>query len=80
MNEYYRIPPLGQHYTQRWAKEDIENERQKGAGAGGAAAEGNGESKVRTCLNNFVSDQNNQLLELLLLLLFNCHPQNHLRI
>ena len=46
MNEYYRIPPLGQHYTQRWAKEDIENERQKGAGAGGATSEGNGESKV----------------------------------
>ena len=46
MNEYYRIPPLGQHYTQRWAKEDIENERQKGAGAGGTATEGNGESKV----------------------------------
>merc|ERR1719384_910852 len=46
MNEYYRIPPLGQHYTQRWAKEDIENERQKGTGAGGAASEGNGESKV----------------------------------
>ena len=46
---YYRIPPLGQHYTQRWAKEDIENERQKGAGAG-ATSEGNGESKVGRCV------------------------------
>jgi transcriptional adapter 3 len=43
MSEYHRIPPLGQHYTQRWAKEDIENERQKGAAsaaAGGSAASG----------------------------------------
>jgi transcriptional adapter 3 len=32
MTEYYRIPLLGQHYTQRWAKEDLENERLKSAG------------------------------------------------
>ena len=38
MSEYHRIPPLGQHYTQRWAKEDIENERQKGAASATAGA------------------------------------------
>lgn len=32
MTEYYRVPKLGQHYAQRWAKEDIENERMKGSG------------------------------------------------
>ena len=32
MSEFYRVPKLGQHYTQRWAKEDLENERVKGAG------------------------------------------------
>ena len=40
LSEYHRIPPLGQHYTQRWAKEDLENERVKGSaqasGADGA--------------------------------------------
>ena len=30
MGEYYRVPPLGQHYAIRWAKEDIENEKAKG--------------------------------------------------
>lgn len=29
MSEYHKIPPLGQHYTQLWAKEDMENERIK---------------------------------------------------
>ena len=46
MSEYFRIPPLGQHYTQRWAKEELENERQKSAaaatsGPGAAAAPAN---------------------------------------
>ena len=31
MGEYFRVPKLGQHYAQRWAKEDLENERVKGA-------------------------------------------------
>merc|ERR1712141_660286 len=31
LSEYYRIPKLGQHYTQRWAKEDMESERLKGS-------------------------------------------------
>ena len=34
MGEYFRIPSLGQHYTQRWAKEELENERQKSAASG----------------------------------------------
>ena len=29
MSEYYRVPPLGQHYAIRWAKEDIEAEKIK---------------------------------------------------
>jgi transcriptional adapter 3 len=31
MSDYYRVPKLGQHYAQRWAKEDLENERVKGS-------------------------------------------------
>ena len=31
LTEYYRVPKLGQHYTIRWAKEDMESERLKGA-------------------------------------------------
>ncbi len=34
LSEYYRVPPLGQHYTQRWAKEDLENERMRSGGGG----------------------------------------------
>jgi len=30
MSEYYRVPPLGQHYAIRWAKEDLEMEKAKG--------------------------------------------------
>ena len=30
MSEYYRVPPLGQHYAIRWAKEDLEAEKSKG--------------------------------------------------
>lgn len=30
MSEYYRVPPLGQHYQIRWTKEDIEAEKAKG--------------------------------------------------
>jgi len=29
MGEYYRVPPLGQHYAIRWAKEDMEAEKAK---------------------------------------------------
>ena len=29
MGEYYRVPPLGQHYAIRWAKEDLEAEKGK---------------------------------------------------
>jgi len=31
MSEYFQVPKLGPHYAQRWAKEDLENERVKGA-------------------------------------------------
>lgn len=31
-SEYFKSPKLGQHYAQRWAKEDLENERVKGSG------------------------------------------------
>ena len=30
MSEYYRVPPLGQHYAIRWAREDLEAEKAKG--------------------------------------------------
>ena len=45
MSEYYRVPPLGQHYTQRWAKEDLENERQKSSGGSGNE-DSNGPAKM----------------------------------
>jgi hypothetical protein len=32
---------LGQHYTQRWAKEDLENERLRGAADANASIDGN---------------------------------------
>ena len=38
MSEYYRVPQLGPHYTQRWAKEDLENERLKSAAASGSGS------------------------------------------
>jgi len=30
MSEFHRVPPLGQHYSIRWAKEDLELEKSKG--------------------------------------------------
>lgn len=32
MSEYFRVPKLGQHYTSRWAAEDMEYERTKSNG------------------------------------------------
>ena len=50
MGEYFRLPKLGQHYTQRWAKEDLENERVKGhsnpEGVDGSGAADNGSEKM----------------------------------
>ncbi|XP_035686972.1 transcriptional adapter 3-A-like isoform X2 [Branchiostoma floridae] len=30
-SEYYKVPPLGKHYTQRWAQEDLLEEQKEGA-------------------------------------------------
>ena len=32
MSEYFRVPKLGQHYTIKWANEDLEYERNKSSG------------------------------------------------
>jgi transcriptional adapter 3 len=50
MSEYHRAPKLGQHYTQRWAKEDLENERLKSAGDPNAAMDGKGADEAALLL------------------------------
>ena len=35
LSEYFRVPKLGQHYTIKWANEDLEYERSKSAAAQG---------------------------------------------
>ena len=30
-SEYYKIPPLGRHYTLRWAQEDLQDEQKEGS-------------------------------------------------
>merc|ERR1712029_1190899 len=42
MSEYFRVPKLGQHYTIKWANEDLEYERNKSAAGGGAEGSENG--------------------------------------
>lgn len=39
MSEYFRVPKLGQHYTIKWANEDLEYERSKSAAANDANSE-----------------------------------------
>jgi len=46
MTEYYKVPKLGQHYTQRWAKEDLENERLRGAADANASIDGKGSEEA----------------------------------
>jgi transcriptional adapter 3 len=50
MAEYHRVPKLGQHYTQRWAKEDLENERMKSAGDPNVAIDGKGSEEAAQLL------------------------------
>merc|ERR1739844_786572 len=40
LSEYQRVPKLGQHYTQRWAKEDLESERLKSSSDPNASNDG----------------------------------------
>jgi len=42
MGEFYRTPPLGTHYSIRWAKEDLENEKAK------SSSGENGDIKIKT--------------------------------
>lgn len=39
-SEYQRVPPLGRHYAQRWAQEDLQEEQTQGARAAGGGAQG----------------------------------------
>merc|ERR1719384_1493893 len=58
LSEYYRIPKLGQHYTQRWAKEDLENERLRGAGDANAGMDGKGGDEAANMLKK--AETNNE--------------------
>ena len=40
LSEYYKTPKLGQHYTLKWAKEDLESERLRGASDPNAVLDG----------------------------------------
>ena len=50
MSEYYKVPKLGQHYTQRWAKEDLENERLRGAGDANVSGDSKGADEAAQLL------------------------------
>lgn len=58
MTEYYKVPKLGQHYTQRWAKEDLENERLRGAGDANAGMDGKGGDEAANMLKK--AETNNE--------------------
>jgi len=47
MGEYYRTPPLGQHYAIRWAKEDLDLEKAKGGDENRDVKEESGSKMVK---------------------------------
>ncbi|KAK8787892.1 hypothetical protein V5799_022334 [Amblyomma americanum] len=52
-SEYQRVPPLGRHYAQRWAQEDLQEEQTQGARATGGGAQGaRSPQQTRGSLNN----------------------------
>ena len=50
LSEYYKVPKLGQHYTHRWAKEDLENERLRSANDANAGSDSKGSEEVSQVL------------------------------
>lgn len=53
--EYYKIPPLGRHYGEKWAQEDLLEEQEEGSRMQ--------EKKLRGTLTNTTSDNNNKSSE-----------------
>ena len=62
MSEYFRVPKLGQHYTLRWAAEDMEYERAK--------SNGNNDSE-NTDRNNTTSANEGQSILVIKLMMYN---------
>ena len=50
MSEYFRVPKLGQHYTIKWANEDLEYERAKSAANDGDSDRNGSESTSHSLL------------------------------
>ncbi|KAJ7377016.1 transcriptional adaptor 3 [Desmophyllum pertusum] len=53
--EYYKIPPLGKHYGEKWAQEDLLEEQEEGSRMQ--------EKKLRGTLTNTTSDNTNKASE-----------------
>lgn len=64
MSEYLRVPKLGQHYAQRWAKEDLENERVKGASNSDGNSAGNDNGKMLKKANDALNSEDSPFGEL----------------